>query len=324
MIKKIRKVLEELNSNNIEYCILRNYNFLLEKERELKQSERSIDMVVSKKDFTRFEKLMLNMGFVKRKPSFSHKHVPFFRIEDNLERISFDVQIENVHWNDVPYMDVLKNRVKNGFFYVPSVNDTVAMLIIHSILGKRRFKPEYQEIIVNSKIDDIKVTKILEKLFGRKTEIILHLARQGSFGKIINKRLHLFFALRHPYVFAKVTFRWIIWKKLFLPWPLISFIGPDGSGKSTTAKALSKFLAKENRKNVIIYTGRGRNQLLPIRKVGNFYKSKERKKDIRKQAKCTLKKKLIYTLWAPVFTADLLLRYLFVILPKRLKKHVVI
>jgi len=313
MIDKIRQVIEEINKNNISYCILRNYNFLIEQKRSLKKSELSIDMVVSKDDFAKFHDLLFKLGFNKRKLSFSHKHVPFFRIEDNLERIHFDVQIDKVHWNDVPYMDVLNNRRKFHFFYVPSNNDTYAMLLIHSILGKRYFKPEYQEILKSSKIDQDYILDILRRTFKNKAKTILSLAQNHQFQEIIDMKLHFKFARKHPFTFTKVLFRWIKWKKFFAKWPLITFIGPDGSGKSTTAKALSDYLSTEKKKNIIIYTGRGRNQILPIRKVGNLYKSNERKKDNNKKTKKSIIRKVIYSIWAPVFTVDLLLRYFFVL-----------
>ena len=61
----------------------------------------------------------------------------------------FDIQVGGIHWNDMPYLgeEVLNNRVKKSYFYVPSDNDTFVMLLTHSILGKRYFKPKYKKIL---------------------------------------------------------------------------------------------------------------------------------------------------------------------------------
>ena len=103
-ITLIKEVLQELERQKVEYCILRNYDFLLEHRTILAVSERSIDVVVSRRDFAAFEKIMDDFFFSKRKPQFSLVHHAYFRIEE-LNPISFDVQVGGVHWNDMCYLD---------------------------------------------------------------------------------------------------------------------------------------------------------------------------------------------------------------------------
>ena len=114
VINMIKDVLEKLNTNNLSYCILRNYDFLLENRAPIKDSERSIDLVVAENDYLRFSKILKSFGFRKRKQQFSLKHKAFFKINENLDVISFDVQVGGVHWNDMCYLEekiILKNRI---------------------------------------------------------------------------------------------------------------------------------------------------------------------------------------------------------------------
>jgi thymidylate kinase len=321
IFETIKKTLIELENNNISYCVLRNYDFLIENREPKKHSEKSIDMVISKKDWSKFVKVMNNLGFIKRTKSYSLKHAPYYKFL-GLDRVSFDIQIGAVHWNDMSYLDVLKNRVKKSFFYVPSNDDTFVMLLVHSILGKRRFKPEYQSILTKAQPNKGYVIEKLSSIFNKKiAEKLYNLVSNEKFNEILKKKyLIAYFISKHPITFIKLFFRWIKWKKFLKPWPLISFIGPDGAGKSSTSAEVLKYLNKIGYKAQVFYTGRGRNQILPIRKLGNAYKSRERKKPKMHKGL----KKSIYTLFAPVFALDLLLRYIFIILPNRLRKNIII
>ena len=334
-IQQIKEILLELDKQDISYCLLRNYNFLVEKRELLSPSERSIDLVVSRKDFPFFDRILRKHNFLTRKPSFSRKHHAYFRIQD-LECISFDVQVGGVHWNDMCYLDetyLLQNRVQKSFFCVPSDNDMVVMLLVHSILGKRYFKSEYQNII-SSLIPDTNKEYILERLsesFNRKIgRKIFDSALKGNFAAILQRKYYYlsYFILKsssNTITFTTLFFRWIQWKKFLKPYPLIAVIGPDGAGKSTVVDALAKHLRGYDRNVSVVYTGRGRDHILPISAVGRAYKRKEKKKDqafSKKQAGSG--RKMLYTLSAPFFTVDLLLRYLLVIMPKRRRKSIVI
>ena len=73
-------------------------------------------------------------------------------------------------------------------------------------------------------------------------------------------------------------FRWLKWKKLFVAYPLISVVGPDGSGKSSLTKNIISFLKKHGYSATLVYNGRGRDHILPMTKLGFAYKIREKKK----------------------------------------------
>ena len=59
----IKQVMQELNKRSIKYCILRNYDFLLEERLPEKQSERSVDIAVHREDYQTFHEILTNLFF---------------------------------------------------------------------------------------------------------------------------------------------------------------------------------------------------------------------------------------------------------------------
>src|SRR3989344_936558 len=297
----LKNTFEEFDKNKVKYCVLRNYEFLLNSKLPIE----SLDTVIAKEDIKKAELIFRNNGFFRRKQQFSLAHRAYFKLGEKLERVSFDVQIGGVHWNDLRYIDesILKNRVKKDYFYVPSDNDYFVMLLVHSILGKRRFKPKYKKILLSLNVDKEYVLGKLRRVFNKRIAFsLLNSVKNNKFEKIKIKHLLFYFIIKKPARILKLLilfFRWLKWKRLFKPAPLISILGPDGSGKSSLAVKLNSFLQESGRKTAVVYTGRGRGHFLPISKIGMKYKKIEKVKSSK------LKKRIIYTLAAPVFTLDL-------------------
>jgi len=303
----------------VQYCLLRNYEFLLDE----KMKPESLDASVAYEDIELFTEIMKRRGFVQRKPQFSKRHLAFFRF-DGGKKISFDVQVGGVYWNDLRYMDesIFERKVKKEFFYTLSKEDTCVMLIAHSILGKRRFKVKYQRIISEllQKVDNSIIEENIANIFSRGiARNVLKNARNDSFDSIRTYPLVAYFLLKKPlklFWFTALFFRWIKWKRFIGVAPLISVIGPDGAGKTSLVEQLKDYLMTSGRKVSVIYTGRGRGHLLPISRAGYLYKKREQR--IPKN------RTFLYTLALPVFALDLLLRYTFLIFPSRLRKKIVI
>src|SRR3989338_4439199 len=335
----LKQVFEEFNREQVQYCVLRNYEFLL--GAGTPKDIESLDTVIAKKDLAKVDRILTQFGFQKRKPQFSLQHKAYFKlinIQNNFHKVSFDLQVGGVHWNDISYPDeeILQNRIKTDFFYAPSDNDTLVMLLTHSVLGKRFFKPKYQQILLSlyPKINQKYVFEKLSNIFNPKiAQHLLLSVKENNFNQIKTYPLAAYFILKKPqnyFTFAALSWRWF-WQyqnPLRLA-PLISVVGPDGSGKSTLVQRINECLQSTQRKTVLIYTGRGRDHFLPITFLGRKYKHSEKKKDIQK-GDSTLtktsnwKRRLIYTCVAPIFTLDLLLRYYFRILPRRFKGETVI
>lgn len=333
-VEECKSVIEECKKDNIDLIILRNYEFLLD-DSQIKSSDTGIDVAIKSRDLNKLDKLFKKLGFIKRPKAFSYKHqgyVKYFSDFDN--SLGFDVQIGGVYWNDMQYLDedIFKNVKKIDFFQTLNDDYTFVMLTIHSILGKRFFKPKYKKILINLiDIVDFKIVNdIILRTFGKNSaEFIVQKIKTNNIDDIGKKSIILIFKflLRSPFrifTLSLLTFRWIIWSNYLTASPLISVIGPDGSGKSETNKMLIESLSNNNRKVKYIYFGRGRSNILPFTKLGRIYKRAELKKDSKNiKKRVTFLRKILYTLSSFMFTTDLLLRYVFRVFPKRKNRNIV-
>jgi thymidylate kinase len=325
----LREVFQEFDKQGIQYCILRNYEFLLGDP----MSVESVDTVISCNDIQKVDSILHSLKFTKRTQQFSRAHKAYFKFIGT-ERISFDIQVDGIHWNDMAYLDeeVLSRRVKVQDFYVLSDNDSFIMFLAHSILGKRRFKNKYQRLLSELflRIDQKIVLQGLSGIFSTNyAQNLLQRVRKKTLPSTPFYNYITLFLLNKPrriLTLGSLSFRWL-WqrKNPFKLSPLISVVGPDGAGKSTAVLALSSFLEKNGRKTKTVYSGRGRDNILPIRTLGRKYKSREKKQDVKKKIKqISLKRKLLYTLMAPTYALDLYLRYLTQMLPSRIKGEIVL
>ena len=340
-LEEFKKIFSSFEEAGIRYCVLRNFEFLSDST----YTWEGLDTVIAKDDYEKARIILFQHGFTQRKPQFSLQHKAFFTLVNGV-KVSFDIQVGGVYWNDMRYMDesIIANRVGKDFFYVPSDNDTFLMLLVHSILGKRCFKPKYQEILSSlldqEKVDEQKIQQELSAIFTNiKAEELLKLVKSRHLDKIPIYGLLFIFVLKsfdHIITFSALTLRWIKWKRPLMPYPLISIVGPDGAGKSTLVNSLHVHLQENRRKPVIVYMGRGRDHILPITTLGRKYKSAEKKKDARASVQRegyrtvpsgspdSFKRKLLYSLTSFLFVTDSLLRYWLIIFPLRMRKKIVI
>ncbi len=329
----ILSVLKDFNAKKIRYAILRNYEFLYDASYE---KGYDFDMVVDEHDAHLLEQVLVAHGFTKYPAQFSKKHQGYGKYL-SLEhvKVGFDVQKEGVHWNDIAYLkadSILSHKIFKHGFYVLSDEDSLIMYICHSILGKRFFKEKYKrEIakIIDKTINLAYVEETLSSVFNKKiSKEILKQVKVGNFKKIENKAYWyaFYFVIKRPAkipCYILLSLRWLFSRRLYHSYPLISFIGPDGAGKTTAAESLVKVLEKNNRKVKLIYAGRGKSNFLPIKAVAGAVYKKVEEEEIKKKSFISKIKPLLYIGAAPLYTLDLYLRYLFVILPAR-KKGIVV
>lgn len=326
-----KAIFSTFDQQGIGYCVLRNFEFLY----DANHAWEGLDTVIGKDDYEKARAILLQHGFIQRKPQFSLQHKAFFKLVSGV-KVSFDVQVGGVYWNDMRYMDesIIANGVRKDFFNVPSDNDAFLMLLVHSILGKRRFKLKYQQILSSlleqGRVDEQKIVQDLSSVFTKhKSEELLKLVKAKQFDKIpIYGLLSLFIfkSFNHITTLAALTLRWIRWKRPLMPFPVISIVGPDGAGKSTLVSSLDAYLKEMRRKPAVVYMGRGRNHILPFMGLARKYKSAEKKRDTSDMhnSSDSFKRKIIYTLSSTLFVTDSLLRYWLIVFPLRMRKRIVI
>lgn len=346
----VKKVLLEFEKNDVKYCVLRNYEWLLDEKQE---PGFDFDVSIASEDKGRAEAVFRKHGFIKKPLQFSRKHQGYtvFCV-DELRKMGFDVQWDGVVWNDMYYLDASiyerrkkigkktgkdvamgegargsrKNAEKDcGGFYVLAEEDAFVMYLCHSILGKRYFKDKYKgklEELAFKEIDFLSVAHRLDKLFksaGIGVWLVTEV-KNGNFEKILARRFKLirrFVLWNHAGLFVRLFFRWFGEKVIGQAFPLIAVIGPDGAGKSTTTEGLVQVL-RDNRLPVeYVYLGRGKSHVLPIDASGRAVYERIKK---RRHGAFV---KAIYYLAAPVYTLDLLLRYLLIVRRQRRRAIIV-
>ncbi len=335
----VRGVLEEWNKAGVRYCVLRNYEFLYDVHAPRGSD---LDLVVAPADFVKAVGVLERYGFVAYPAQFSRQHKGYgMYVQSIHEKFGFDIQLGGIHWNDMCYLHgetILENRVKKEWFFVLSAEDALVMFICHSLLGKRFFKEKYQDRVrelASHRLNWEYVEKCLSAVFGGRTSrSFVSSLKVHSYSFLEHKGwgYALWFVLRSPRrwgIMFLLFFRWLRWKRFCHSYPLIAFIGPDGSGKSSNAQQMYELLAKAGRRVSLVYTGRGKGNILPIKRLAGVYKKKEETKGLNLEKsegsrKSTALQRLLYSLAAPVYTLDLLLRYLFVIFPKRHCRRIVI
>ena len=317
-MNEYKPIFKDFDRQKIRYVVLRNDECLIDES----LPKESLDMTVAAADMPKADAILKKHGFSKRTQQFSLKHQAYFKI--NTDIISFDIQVGGIYWNDMQYMDesILDRRKKKEFYDVLSDDDMAVMLIAHSILGKRYFKEKYKAVLGELTYDSERVALYMARIFNKKSaKKIIDNVKSNNFQIIPIKKLVLQFTAKHPITFTKLFFRWIAWKKPFTPKPLISIVGPDGAGKSTLVQSLQHYIESNGRKVATVYTGRGRGHILPITTVGRTYKTLE--KQSGQENTKSRGKTILYTIVAPIFTADLWLRYMLRILPKRFTNIVI-
>ena len=176
MIPKIKEILQVFNQNNIKYCVLRNYAFLLN------QGDLGTDLDISVDDsnWNNAEEILLNQGFNKSSKNFSLKHQGFWKyFPENKKTFSFDLQKGGIYWNDIVYlkMNQILSGIENKYFFpILSVNDSYLHYLCHSILGKRFFKHKYKEELVSLSQEDLNFSYIksnLAQIFNKKIALFL-------------------------------------------------------------------------------------------------------------------------------------------------------
>jgi hypothetical protein len=160
--------------------------------------------------------------------------------------------------------EIVNNSAAKGDLFLLSDEFLLNILILRPILKRRNLK-KYIDRASQLSVTEEQLDDWLEqchKKFGKKVAGLCKKALIEDPGYLGAR--DIFHLLLDQYgVLASIK---LLWQKLsgsianltYRP-PLVSFIGTDGSGKSTTAEALLDFIKKQNIKARYVYAGRSRN-----------------------------------------------------------------
>lgn len=332
---EVKKVLNCLEYNNLDYVILRNFDFL---NQGISYSGKDVDICVQKKDSQNLNYLFKQLGFIKYPINPFSNHDGYIKfIPSELKLLFFHVHYDGVTGINLQYLPfnvVNNNKIKLNGVYVTSNENLFLVILLHSILDKKRFRHDYIEqlkyLLSSTDLDLVYIESILSTIFSNDiSKKIIFLLNNHNFSQLeveskniynnfLNNYSNLYFNLFKVYVLGG------IWKLFYIlkPKSLISFIGIDGSGKTTISNKIVKILNDNGLSSKYVYTGRGKNNILPIFQISSkVINSTRHSNNLINQ---NSKNNVLRTVSCFVFSFDLLLRYFFQILPLRIKNNFVI
>jgi thymidylate kinase len=319
--KNVLKILRKFDKSKVNYAIMRNWEFLTKDVRLGKD----IDIVIDSKSVGKVGKILLKEGFVREKISpYSHHfgYAKYFPKE--LKLVKFHFHVGGISGRHVTYLSanqILNRRERISKYYVLSPEDLYISLVLHSP-GSKRYSKVANKL---KKLDKRYLSVNLINIFGRSLGIRVFSSKFSDL-RNLKKQIRSKVFWSNPIGALYVTGMSVLWylPKLILGSPVISFIGMDGAGKTTATSKMVELLKEHRIKSELVYVGRGRGNILPIQFFGRKYKQREKRVDSNSKKNDDIKfsRKVIYSLSAPVFYFDFLLRYFKVFVARRTKKLV--
>jgi thymidylate kinase len=308
---EIIRVLDILSQRKIPFIVLRGYEFLWSKTHKLYND---IDLLIPKSAISKTNEIFRELNYFSIN---SPGHIGYGKIKGDY-KIAFDFQIEYIRQRNMPYLRY--NYAAEDVSIVDGIpiltGEKLAFhLIVHSLLGRGYFLTEYKNKIyeIYESQDPNQLKSLLVKIFGHEiTKRILQKIEEKKIDDLENKRLQYFIytiSNNLPLIFKFASYlRFRLFNKLKTG-RVISFIGLDGSGKTTVANMLVKKLKNNGFKAEYKYMGRKKAHFFPMHKVSTIVGVSKIHKKKRPSKLYLITRELIYFL-------DLSMRYYLTIFPR--------
>ena len=320
--RDVLKILRNFGQSKVNYAIMRNWEFLT-KDVHL---GKDIDIVIDSESVGKVGKILLKEGYIREKISPYSHHFGYAKYFPNeLKLVKFHFHVGGISGRHVTYLSaeqILNRRERIEKYYVLSPEELYISLVLHSPGSKRYSK------VVNKleKLDKEYLKFNLINILGKRLGTKVFDSKFSELKNLKNQiRSKVFWS--DPIGALYVTGMSALWylPKVIVGSPVVSFIGMDGAGKTTATSKMVELLKKHRIKSELVYVGRGRRNILPIQFFGRKYKRREKQIDSnsKKNNDVNLSRKVVYSLAAPVFYLDFLLRYFKVFVARRTKKLVI-
>ena len=276
---RVRALFATFALEGLHWCILRNHEFLAE---DTPYVNTDLDILVSADEVSRFDRALRRSGFVRTRESTVSRHIGYAAFSSDVPRIlAVDLHIGDPTWNDVPYLPgkLLLGRTSSTMPWISHPPHVTALLVLHSILDKKRFRPEYRctlEKLIGIDLDMAEVCDLLSRGVGRKMAgRLVDLLADRDYDALIRSRGRLIVLLlaRRPWRVPGVAACLIrsrlrrLKQRFAPPSVLAALLGPDGSGKSTVGEELTRRLTGCGISVRRFYMGRWHGHVLPLAKV---------------------------------------------------------
>jgi len=250
--------LQSLEKFGIDYCLLRNWEFL-----EGSEVNGDIDILIPKSQRSQAEDALREVGFKYGKGG-STRHSRYRKFyDDHGQIVLFDIAWNGTGYNGLPVVDhsvVLSDRIKRKGVWTPCHEDLFVELLFHAVLNKNGFanRKKYQQTLLQLRadIDHERVMRHAYELFGEAGHQAVEHALYGNPSAATDLKWQLILSnlTRRmsllPILIWNLIFYWQILYPVrkfnervnpFSRPPTIVLLGPDGSGKTTTANECRYF-----------------------------------------------------------------------------------
>jgi len=248
--------LQSLNSSNIPYCVLRNFQFL-----DDHSIGSDVDILIKKEHKKQVTETLRKEGFYKTPNSGLRKS--FYNGYVDGKIVTIDVTWDNPRHKGVPTVDgsrAINNRKQLNGCWILSENDHFVHLVFHGVIKKGQYRSSYKERItkLSDSVDAHKVRRHAEEIFGNLGVVAVEYAMQSEFESVLKLRQNLirtyFFRnpQRIPEYFSVPLYgnrlsdllRQAVHRVRSRSPPIVAVTGPDGSGKSTLTTTMVEELER--------------------------------------------------------------------------------
>lgn len=254
----IINIFNTLKKNNVNYCVLRNYESLPE------HVGHDIDIILNEKDFELFNKSINTVAeskgweviYIRNKYMFYT--IMFYKIDlSSVNTLKLDVWTE-LSWRGAPYIDsefVLDNTIEYKNFYITRSGCEAAITSIKELTGGGNIPQKYYQKIKKLALEDKQgFLKSTEPIFGQYANELYSAVTDGNWSMIDDNKVVIknkIFSSNNKLKNMKRTISF--WKSEIIrrtknsihpKGSLIAFVGPDGSGKSSVINLVSLSLSE--------------------------------------------------------------------------------
>jgi thymidylate kinase len=285
--KKLEEIFEELNKD-INYIYMRDFNFLKNIIKN-KKIQDDIDLIINKKDKNKIINILHKHNYYSINKIHSSNRDLFFYNALSDDLICFNIHINNLV--KMTYLEgkiLLENKQKDSFLFVLKSNYKLVILVfkdlfLNGLFSVKKYSKSKQieiEKLIKNKENRKFLINFSKNVIGkRETKVLLKYLDKKEYDKITNNRrnfqiraiiknpLFIRYIIKNVYGYLK--------SKVINPPLFITFLGVDGSGKTTTINNVKEFVESTGRKIKTVYMGRWGGFLIPIHKI--FKSKKERK-----------------------------------------------